>query len=441
MNKQLLSLLLVAVASAASAALSVSNVTISEQPNRTVVVRYDLAHDAIVTADILTNGVSIGAQCFHTVSGDINARVAAGTGRSFSWKARRDWPDQQREVTVKLTAHLPDALPDYVVFDLVNGGRTYYVSADDIPDTVTNDVYKTDKLVFRRIPAAGAEFRMGQRIGESCTYGSGDLTAAYFADTETPHLVAFTNDYYMTVFEVTQRQYWHLTGMRPSGHYAGNAGDNYNGSRNWPVDNIAYNALRGTPDGTFLGWPGSGHAVAPGSAIATLRNGLGLLSLDLPTEAQWEFACRAGTTTSLNSGWDVKHPQGNTADQFLAELAWYGNTYGTAKDTKYPHEVGLKKPNAWGLYDMHGNIYEMCLDWLSTGDDYRNTFAAGWRAGAPTVDPVGIATGSYRVMRGGGYFYAATYCRSGCRAAIYQADPSVKNLHYGLRLVCSGSLD
>ena len=438
MNRQLLAFLPVFVASAASAALSVSNVTITQQPNRAVVVSYDLAADAIITADILTNGVSIGAQCFHTLSGDINARVAAGTGRAFTWKVRRDWPDQKREVTVRLTAHLPDALPDYVVCDLVNGGRTYYASADDIPGTVTNDVYKTDKLVFRRIPAAGAEYRMGQRIGELCEGKTSFMTVDYCADSETPHLVAFTSDFYMTVFEVTQRQYWHLTGKRPSEHGIGTSADNYNGSRNYPVDKVSYDSLRGTPDGTFLGWPGSGHEVAPTSVLATLRDKLGILSLDLPTEAQWEFACRAGTTTSLNSGWDLKHPQFNNKDQFLDELGWYGNDYGNA--SKWPHEVGLKKPNAWGLYDMHGNIYEMCLDWLSTGDAYRSTFAAGWQSGAPTVDPVGSASGVNRVLRGGDYFYAATYSRSGCRAGI-TSDPSVASAHYGLRLVCSGSLD
>jgi formylglycine-generating enzyme required for sulfatase activity len=95
----------------------------------------------------------------------------------------------------------------------------------------------------------------------------------------------------------------------------------------------------------------------------------------LPTEAEWEYACRAGTT-------------GNYADE-LEWLAWYANN-----SNQKVHPVGYKHPNAWGIYDMHGNVAEYCQDW----------YAANYYAQSPTVDPTGPANGTQRVLRGGSFF-------------------------------------
>lgn len=105
----------------------------------------------------------------------------------------------------------------------------------------------------------------------------------------------------------------------------------------------------------------------------------------LPTEAQWEYACRAGTTGAY---------AGN-----LDEMAWYGGDYSKGST----HPVGQKKANTWGLYDMHGNVYEWCADW------YGN-----YSSGEQT-DPTGPVVGSVRVRRGGGWYFYAVYCRSADR--------------------------
>ena len=126
----------------------------------------------------------------------------------------------------------------------------------------------------------------------------------------------------------------------------------------------------------------------------------------LPTEAQWEYACRAGTTTEYSFG---------DSEAALGDYAWFGGN----SESK-THEVGQKKPNAWGLYDMHGNVWEWCADWY------------GAYAADDAVDPTGPSSGSSRVLRGGSWYCSATYCRSACRRSRV---PSGRRYYVGLRLV------
>ena len=122
-------------------------------------------------------------------------------------------------------------------------------------------------------------------------------------------------------------------------------------------------------------------------------------SYRLPTDAEWEYACRAGTTTAFSFGED---------ESKLGEYAWFsGNTVGK----KYAHKVGIKKPNPWGLHDMHGNVWEWCSDW------YDGKLIGG-------VDPIGPEEGSNRVNRGGCWWYSPDYCRSAFR---YGYAPSYRN--------------
>jgi formylglycine-generating enzyme required for sulfatase activity len=119
------------------------------------------------------------------------------------------------------------------------------------------------------------------------------------------------------------------------------------------------------------------------------------VALRLPTEAEWEYACRAGSKGRFCFG---------DADTALRDYAWYivnSTDRRTGKRTTQP--VGQKKPNAWGLYDMHGNVWEWCSDW----------YAANYGSDGSQTDPTGPATGSIRVLRGGSW----NYCQYGCRAS------------------------
>ena len=128
----------------------------------------------------------------------------------------------------------------------------------------------------------------------------------------------------------------------------------------------------------------------------------------LPTEAEWEYACRAGTDTPFSSG-------GSEAD--LARAAWYaGNSGGE------PHPVAMKAPNAWGLYDMHGNVFEWCQDW------------EGPYPAEDATDPVGAAQGEKRILRGGCFKCQPPYCRAANR---YAAPPNRTAPNFGFRVVWS----
>ena len=430
--------------SAWAAAPTVSEVTVSQAKNRDVTVSYLLSGGAaFVTAEIL-HGAEPVAVAVTNISGDVNGFVQPGR-RSFVWRARKDWPDRKEAISVRVTAWPRGQMPDYLVVDLKNTNvRSWYATSNDVPGGVTSLVYKTDKLVMRRIPARNVIWRMGQPAGfEKCNGINDHEYAAESAlrNNETGHKVLLSEDFYMGIYEFTQRQYYNLTGLSPSAKTSGTAGNNYDGSKAWPVDSVSSDTLRVQTTGSFPGWPQSGHAVAAGSFLRTIRDFTGIESFDLPTEAQWEFACRAGTTTSLNSGKNVADPTSGRSDAALAEGGWsqYNSSY-DERAGNHPNEVGLLKPNAFGLYDMHGNVEERCLDWLTFGDDYRATFAPGWERGAVTVDPKGPTTGTYRVMRGGDYFYSSCWMRSACRAGR-QITPDSGTYHNGFRLVCAVSAE
>jgi formylglycine-generating enzyme required for sulfatase activity len=131
----------------------------------------------------------------------------------------------------------------------------------------------------------------------------------------------------------------------------------------------------------------------------------------LPTEAEWEYACRAGTATEYSFGDD---------ESLLGDFAWYSGNSGS-----HTRPVGQKKPNAWGLYDMHGNVWEWCSDWY--GD-----YATG-----AVRDPKGPASGSYRVLRGGSWNRTARSCRSASRSWDFPSNRS--SSYFGFRLALSPS--
>ena len=175
-------------------------------------------------------------------------------------------------------------------------------------------------------------------------------------DDEKRHEVTLTKGFYLQTTEVTQGQWKRVLGSNPSNFK--NCGDDC------PVENVSWNDCR--------------------EFIAELNRMEGGNKYRLPTEAEWEYACRAGSKGPFDRDVDAE--------------AWYdGNSGGKT------HRAGEKEPNAWGLYDMHGNVWEWCQDWLG---DYPS---------GVVTDPTGPTSGSDRVLRGGGWGGSARYCRSADR--------------------------
>ena len=210
---------------------------------------------------------------------------------------------------------------------------------------VTNNIeYKTTKLVMRRIPAKDQTFTMGG-ANDWKNYSSDEYSLS----------VQLTNDYWLAVFETTYKQALLLQG--------------YSASSLTDADSVvaaikftqasgtvttSYDQMRGLPS-DWTGWPQDVYAVSSSCALHRMRNQFPGLRFDLPTEAQWEFACRAGTDTMYYSGVNPSKTEDAYKSE-LAPLAWFSGNASARK------EVGLLKPNAFGLYDMLGNVGELVRD-------------------------------------------------------------------------------
>jgi formylglycine-generating enzyme required for sulfatase activity len=359
----------------AAPSISEDSVVVTQDAvSRMVKVSYTLVGGpAIVTAEFLTNGVSIGRAGSQNVYGDVN-RIVRNTSCQFKWSPLKAWPNQQVEAggfSVRLTAWAMDAAPDYMVVDLT-APRTanretvsFYQSESLLPLEVTNSLYKTDRLVMRKIPAQGVRWMMG---GVSTEF-------SYASKWETQRYVTLTNDYFMAVYPVTQAQYAWFKGVAASCQFAGS---------DRPVDTISYNGLRGSKESGY-DWPNTGHAVAAGSVLDVLATYTNLEGFDLPTDAEWEYACRAGCATAFYDGTTLRENEWNHLT--LTNLAWTADNAG-----KMTHPVGLKLPNAFGLYDMLGNVAEWVLDWAVENYDTDERVA-----------PTGSASGTARFLRGGGW--------------------------------------
>ncbi len=280
---------------------------------------------------------------------------------------------------------------EYIVVDLSGGPKAVRYSVTpltSVPEGGWPADCRTTRLVLRRIRPG--MFAMGSSVDEDWRRGD-----------ETQHAVRITKDYFIGVYELTQRQYALIMGEEPACHFRGNV---------LPVDSLSYEDIRGGAKGAS--WPADG-AVDRESLIGRLRAKTDFV-FDLPTEAEWEYACRAGTETAFNVG----RPTGTvTLDELLDDLGWYHENSG-----RRTRPVGQKKPNAWGLYDMHGNVWEWCLDWYVDNLDTETV-----------TDPVGAPSGDFRVERGGCWGSIARGCRSANRMGIR---PSTRLWDLGLRLAC-----
>ncbi len=297
------------------------------------------------------------------------------------------------------------AAPDEYVYEeaLTNGlwgawERDFVQGVESVIWTgvTTNETYKTDKLVLRRIPAG--TFTMGSPGTESYRWPREDL-----------HSVTFTKDFYVGVFEVTQKQWYHVMNDNPS---------EFNGDTR-PVESLSYNTIRGATNNVpTVNWPATHSFVASSSFLGKLREKTGIDDFDLPTDAQWEYVCRAETTGALNDG--TVNITNVNSDANLDLLGRYKGNDGLINKTAL---VGSYAPNAWGLYDMHGNVWEWCRDW------YMQNVGT-----AAVTDPPGPGTSTtdQRVAHGGAFDQNADLCRSAFRS---RNAPVNGYNSYGLRVV------
>lgn len=424
-----------AVAALSAAAPRVTLVSLSQdQVTRRVTLKYRL-HDApaVVTVSFLTNGVPVAPENCAVVVGDVNRRInRLDTDLSVGWTPALGLLGKNASLSAAVSAWPLDAPPDYMDICLsVSNTVRYYSCAEAVPGGVTNRLYKTERLLMRKIPAKNVVWTMGSPESEPCR----NLESVYL---EIQHKVKLTNDYYMAIYSTTQRQSM-LLGRVDNGT-SSSFGPNISGFTGYgwkdntdllPMDEISMNDLRGSMDTSWQGWPMLGHEVKPDSLIGRARKLTGVM-LDLPTEAQWEYACRAGTSTAFNNG-----RNSTWSDQLtvIDDIAWiklnsvFPSPTGT--EVAQPREVGLKKPNAWGLYDMHGNMYDWCLDRCVNN-------GATPRYNDPDkiyVHPVGTNDFSVTgfIVRGG------DYSRSGysqCRSAYATTTGASYTGYVGYRLCC-----
>ena len=244
------------------------------------------------------------------------------------------------------------------------------------PKTITNSIGM--KLVL--IPKG--TFMMGSPASEQ----------GRTQDYDTQHEVTISEDYYLGVFEVTQGQYEKVMGTNPS--YFQKRVIGKSDSSMYPVEQVS--------------WEDAVEFCKKLSELPEEKKAGRVYRL--PTEAEWEYACRAGSKAAYSFGANSKT---------LGDYAWFGGNSGLQT-----HPVGEKKANAWGLYDMHGNVWEWCSDWY------------GKYPKGSVSDPSGPSEGSSRVFRGGGWSDRASYCRSANRLWYV---PPYRDYSLGIRVALSSS--
>ena len=260
-----------------------------------------------------------------TGDGTNNQPVKAGRHR-VTWDMSADEPNLH---TTAFSLHIELAQGSglYMVINLTNPDGSipdkYSVTYTQEPPNLNNDACRTRELWLRFIPPNSSAVD-----GVNIDYG-----------------------YYMGIFEVTQKQYQFVMGTNPSQYKTGEG---------FPVETVSYNNIRGSDEGSH--YPNDNRVDAD-SFMGRIRAKTGL-NADLPTEMQWEYACRAGTTTN----------ETNAVGKTQNEVAWY-----SANASSKSHIVGTKAPNAWGCYDMLGNVREWCRDlYIYNGNRCRRQRGGSW---------------------------------------------------------------
>ena len=241
------------------------------------------------------------------------------------------------------------------------------------PPPAAGETRKTGETRVVTLPG-GAKMEMIWCAPGSFRMGSPDDEHGRVSD-EPLHSVTLTKGFWLGKYEVTQSQ-WESV-MR-SNHSRFKNGDS-------PVENVSWYDCEAFVKRVNPAFGGKAR---------------------LPTEAEWEYACRAGSDAPF------------AGSGVVSEMAWYDEN-----SEHHTHEVGENKPNAWGFYDMHGNVLEWCSDWFSDPK-------------SDAVNPKGPPSGSFKMLRGGCWFFLDSDCRSAHRL---RREPTLRNCIFGFRLACSDS--
>ena len=423
MMKMMKMSMLAAIATMSGIALSdvsVDNIVCTQRYpwNGLVDIDYTIACDD-PNAEIYVNPVGFNGDTGLTVfpthfTGDGATNTVKAGRHRMVWDAKADMGAfSSKNFQIKMYAG--KELSRYIVVDISGGtnATNFAIRRSIEGPNLDNDTCRTTEIWMRLIPPG--TFMMGSPTNELGRSDNEDL-----------HRVTITKPFYIGVFEVTQRQWELVKGNRPS--YFTTSDDSYQAL---PVEQIDCYSLRiaDTPS------VAKQNEVSPSTFLVLLRTKTNMFGFDLPSEAQWEYACRAGMQAALNSGANL---MGTTGCSNLSKLCGY------SANVEKTQRVGTFTPNKIGLYDMHGNVKEWCVDgyYKALGFDDR-------------VDPVGAWTNVFSygcqynsVARGGSYADSANDCRSAVRKQwafyedrnTYAGSSRYKSASVGFRLCCTGNL-
>ena len=417
---------------AASAEVSVSVDSFTDLGNGDVRIEYTLSGaPAVVTMDIETNDLgaweSIGGEHVRNVSEDsaVFRRVDSDGRHAIVWRAGIDWPGNSVAdgVRAKITAWPLTDTPAYMVVDISSNAtpqtvRRYYPAVEFLPGGILDNLdYRTSKIVMRKIPAKGVTWQMGSETTES----NRDADEAL-------HTVTFDHNYYAGVFEVTQAQFALVAGDRKPSYFS-NVG--YATLR--PVEKVSWAVARmcDVSSNAVVTAHYPPNAPYAGSFLGRLRGKTGI-DFDLPSEAEWEYACRAGHGSG-KSGDGTELNGANLPGRYNTKGGYpkagdenYGNTvtnqWTAANGTA---ECGSFAPNSWGLYDMQGNVVEWCLDWYKADISALN--------GAVNTEGA-----TFRVCRGGAWDQSFAFVRPASRDF---SNPVSDAMRRGIRVFCRAGLE
>ncbi len=297
----------------------------------------------------------------------------------------------------------------------------------DPPDGAASEFDAVGKMVFVNTFAEPAEERFAYVKPGEFKMGSPQAEKERKKD-EPEHVVHITRPFLIARHEVTQNEYHAIVGKRPSWFFRDEVR-----SGNFPVDSVTwFDAL------WYCNLLSQRRGLAPYYEITEItRKGTAIIAAKvkvpggpgyrLPTEAEWEYACRAGTITTHHFGTLARDSRVNKRGNFRYSLTV--PTYGLAFHSPgMTREVGKFIRNPWGLYDMHGNVAEWCWDW----------YDKSYYSRSPKADPTGPASGIHRVLRGGSYLVSQHNCRSASR---FWSHPAETKFYIGFRVARDAPLD